>query len=105
MNRLSKREFEDVLCESESLFIGTSIIPLSDMQLESRVVRSTDSGRDWCGARRVVKRQSNALVFSDGSRLCTDQKNQTFYKGDRFVCRKVSTDDGEYVSYVWYWLV
>lgn len=105
MDRISKHDFETIMTESESLFLGTSNRPLAERELESRVIRSTDSGHDWCGARRVVKRQSNCLVFSDDSRLCTDQKNQAFYKGDRFLCRKVTTDDGEYASYVWYWLV
>lgn len=99
MERISKKQFEDILCESESLFIGVTHY---DASVYLHMTGEKPADAHW---RHVVKRQTNRLCFSDDSSLCTDQNGTTFWStcDGMVVCRKIDGGDG-YLNFVWYYV-
>lgn len=105
MKKISKTEFVSLMSENETLCLGQSHDIVATADLVGCFKFNTNGGMNLAAARTVVSK-GNVLRFSDGSALCVDQRNQSFYKvNENIICRKVTTADVEYGTYVWYWIV
>ena len=94
MKKITKKEFIDTLCNHESIQCGILCHELTESHKEILRKMTWESMREDGVIRRVDRRMSNAIVFSNGSYLYFDvQGEKSYYRIGNVILHRVHTTD------------
>lgn len=94
MNKITKKEFIDTLCNHESIQCGVVGYDLTENQKEFLRKMTWESMCHEGVIRQVDRRMSNAIMFSNGSYLYFDvQGEKSYYRIGNVILQRVHTTD------------
>lgn len=94
MNKITKKEFIDTLCNHESVQCGILCHELTESQKEILRKMTWESMCHEGVIRQVDRRMSNAIMFSNGSYLYFDvQGEKNYYRIGDVILQRVYTTD------------
>lgn len=94
MEKITKKEFIDTLCNHESIQCGVVCYDLTENQKDLLRKMTWESMREDGVIRRVDMRMSNSIMFSNGSYLYFDvQGEKSYYRIGNVILQRVHTTD------------